>query len=100
LKTQLENVAEQIESLDQMRDFVNQQLCDQNDFERDAFPFSERTLFQGGKPCGKLFCLHGPRSVQLNAVWETASNTVIFYGSNGEKISKLALQTSFELTAD
>jgi hypothetical protein len=38
-----------------------------------------------------LFCLHGPRSVKLTAVWETISNTVLFYDSTGQRRQKLAV---------
>jgi hypothetical protein len=52
---------------------------------------SERILVRNGKPCGIYFCLHGPRSVRLTAIWETERNTILFYGATGEKLSKTQL---------
>lgn len=47
---------------------------------------TERILVRGGNPCGIFFCVHGPRSVKLTAIWETERNTILFYGSAGERI--------------
>jgi hypothetical protein len=56
-----------------------------------AFSMSERILVRSGKPCGIYFCLHGPRSVRLTAIWEIERNTILFYGATGEKLSKTQL---------
>ncbi len=81
----------QISDLSDLRQFVYQTLCDQNDFEPGAFEISERFLVRCGKPCGIFFCLHGPRSVKLTAIWETDRNTILFYGSTGERMHKTQL---------
>jgi hypothetical protein len=52
---------------------------------------SEQILVRGGTPCGIYFCLQGPRSLQLSAIWETDSNTILFYGSRGERFRKTQL---------
>ncbi len=52
---------------------------------------TERILLRAGEPCGIFFCLHGPRSVKLTAIWETKENTVLFYGSTGERLAKMKL---------
>ena len=36
-------------------------------------------------PCGMYFCVHGPRSVKLTAIWETDNNRVLFYDCAGER---------------
>ncbi|MEC9092778.1 MAG: hypothetical protein VX438_08750 [Planctomycetota bacterium] len=77
--------------LNELRRFVFTQLCDENDFELDAYQTSEQVLRRKGKPCGMLFCLHGPRSVKLTAVWETERNTVLFYHSTGERSKRIQL---------
>lgn len=78
--------------LDRLRQFVANTLCQQHDIEQDAFQVTERWLIQKGERCGIFFCLHGPRSVKLTAVWEARNNTVLFYGSTGERIKKAAFQ--------
>jgi len=81
----------QIGDLKDLRDFVQTQLCDQNELEVGAFHFTERILEKSGRPCGVFFCLHGPRSVKLIAIWETTSNTILFYGSTGERVGRIRL---------
>jgi hypothetical protein len=66
-------------------------LCQINDFEEGIFQVTERVLLKCGECCGILFCLHGPRSVRLTAVWETITNSINFYDSTGEKIQKTIL---------
>lgn len=87
----------EINNLVQLRQFVSRTLCHLNDFEEGIFQITERILVRYGKQCGILFCLHGPRSVRLTAIWETVTNSVIFYGSTGEKICRTALESQPEL---
>ena len=87
----MEQYGEAIQDLTDLRQFVYLALCEQNDFEPGAFKFSERILVRAGQPCGLFFCLHGPRSVKLTAIWETDQNHIIFYGSSGERKQKTRL---------
>jgi hypothetical protein len=80
-----------IESLDDLRDYVNETLCEFDQLECGAFRMTERVLSRGGKPCGLYFCLHGPRAVTFSAIWETENNTVLFYNSSGERFQKTQL---------
>ncbi len=81
----------QIQSLDDLRSYVNETLCDFDQLEPDAFRMTERVLVRAGKPCGLYFCLHGPRSVKFSAIWETERNRVLFYDSSGERFRKTQL---------
>ena len=81
----------ELDNLSQLRKFVSQTLCQRNDFEEGVFQVTERILTKCGKLCGVFFCLHGPRSVKLTAVWETENNSISFYGSTGEKFQKTLL---------
>jgi hypothetical protein len=65
-----------IHDLSDLRKFVHNTLCEQNQLEPGAFDVSERILVRGRRPCGIFFCLYGPRSVKLTAIWETDRNTV------------------------
>lgn len=80
-----------MQNLNQLREFVNEILCQHNQLEIGAFPMTERILVRAGRPCGIYFCLHGPRSVKFTAIWETERNTVLFYGSSGERFHKVQL---------
>ena len=81
-----------IQTLDELRDYVNTILCQHNQLEFGAFPLTERILVRCDQPCGIYFCLHGPRAVKFSAIWETQRNTVLFYGSTGERFFKVQLE--------
>ena len=82
-----------LEDIDSLRRYVHETLCQLNQLEVDYFPFTERVLLRGGRPCGMFFCLHGPRDVKFTAIWETDRNTVLFYTSTGERQVKTQLTT-------
>ena len=90
-----------IDDLSDLRHYVYQTLCEENDYELGAFELTQRFLVRGGAPCGIYFCLHGPRSVKLTAIWETDKNTILFYGSRGERLrrTQLVQAPSLELSA-
>ena len=77
---------ERLQNLESLRNYVNKVLCENDQFEIGAFRMTERILVRGNRPCGIFFCLHGPRSVKVTAIWETESNTILFYSSTGEAV--------------
>ena len=83
-----------IQDLRSLREYVEQTICDQNELEVGAFAMTERILLRGGRPCGIYFCLHGPRSVKFTAIWETDRNTILFYGSTGQRQRRTQLNRS------
>ena len=87
-------------TLNELRDYVHRELCLKNDFEPGAFEITERYLQRGGQPCGIYFCLHGPRSVKITAIWETRRNTVLYYDSAGGRIGKTRLAYAPPLTRE
>ena len=66
-------------------------LCELGHLEPHQFPMTQREVIRGGKRCGIYFCVHGPRSVKVTAIWETDRNTILFYGSTGERYQKTRL---------
>ncbi len=58
------------------------------------FNSRNEVLEKQGDPCGIYFCLHGPRSVKLIAIWETSSNSILFYGSTGERVQRIRLASA------
>src|SRR5437868_15104822 len=81
----------QIDNLAELRTYIHETICQQNELQVGAFDITERILVRGRKACGIFFCLHGPRSVKLTAIWETDRNTVLFYSSSGERVLKTQL---------
>ena len=78
-------------SINDLRTFVNETICCQEQLEIGAFQMTERILTRLGHPCGIYFCIHGPRQVKFSAIWETDNNTVLFYGASGERTLKTQL---------
>ena len=87
----------QIHNLNDLRNYVHYILCEQNELARDSFEITERILVRGKKACGIYFCLHGPRSVKLTAIWETERNTILFYGSSGTRTATTQLEAGLRL---
>ena len=71
------------QGLDDVRQFVQRAICEQNDLEASAAPMTEQTLVRGGKSSGVLFCVKGPRNVTFTAIWDREKNAVVFYDSAG-----------------
>jgi len=82
---------QEIRTLDDLREYVNETFCEHYQLQLDAFRTTERILRRGSKPCGIYFCLHGPRAVKFAAIWETDRNQVLFYSPTGERILKAQL---------
>ncbi len=85
---------DRIRSLEELRDYVNETLCNRYELQTNAFRLTQRILRRSGKPCGIYFCLHGPRAVKFTAIWETDHNRILFYSSTGERFQKTQLAGS------
>lgn len=68
---------------EQFCEHVEKNLCRLGQLEPGQFPLTQRAVSRGGKSCGIYFCLHGPRSVKLTAVYDQTSQTTIYYGVDG-----------------
>ncbi len=87
----------EVNNLLELRKYVHERICDHSQLQAGAFQMTERILVRSGAPCGIFFCLHGPRSVKLTAIWETEKNTILFYGSAGERLHRTQLTVAPEL---
>jgi hypothetical protein len=85
---------QQIETVSELREYVNATICEHCQLKIGVFQMTERLLVRSGKPCGMYFCVHGPRATKFVAIWETDRNQVLFYGSRGERFLKIQLQES------
>jgi hypothetical protein len=85
---------ERLQNLENLRQYVSKILCCYDQLELGAFRLTERLLTRGGKPCGMFFCLHGPRSLKVTAIWETENNTILFYDSTGQRFHRTQLTRS------
>ena len=86
-----------LDDLNAIRCYVNATLSARDNLQVGCFPLTERVLVRGDRPCGVYFCLHGPRSLRLAAIWETDSNAILFYSGRGERFHKTQLEAVPEL---
>ncbi|QDU58115.1 hypothetical protein [Aeoliella mucimassa] len=80
-----------LEDQQAVHDHVNENLCELENLELHHFPLSERALCRDGEACAVMYVLHGPRQLQVTAVWELASGTIWYYNSVGERCRKTQL---------
>lgn len=76
---------EQQFDLESVRQFVMAQLCERNGLVVDAFPITQRVLYRQSVECGIFYCLHGPRSIRLTAVFDTETRRILLYDSRGQR---------------
>jgi len=86
------------QGLNEIRQFVQRAICEQNDLEAAAAPMTEQRLVRGGKYCGMLFCVKGPRSVTFTAIWDPANNAVVFYDSAGKSRQRTKLTSMSKMS--
>ena len=81
-----------IATIEELKDYVYLSLCADNDLLSDAFPMSFAPLTRrNGELRGMIFCVHGPRAVEFDALWEKDENRVFFYGPTGERYRETKL---------
>lgn len=91
--------AQQFETLEQLAQFVADTLGRLENLKSELFELTQEMIFRREKPCGILFCLHGPRAVKLTAIWETDLNRVLFYGSCGRRVQSTVLERAPSIDA-
>lgn len=89
--------AQRIDTLDNLRKFVSQTICDHEQLEVDAYVMTEMVLTRSGTPCGRYYCLHGPRATKYSAIWVSERNMILFYDSTGERFLTAALDEDHHL---
>jgi hypothetical protein len=83
-----------IATLADLRQYIHAQLCAKENLLEDQFVTRDEILQLRGRPCGRQFQLHGPRSIRLGAVWSSDQNLVYFYDTQGERYLKVRLSAS------
>jgi hypothetical protein len=81
-----------IQNIEQLREYVQQTLCERHALEPTQFPMVESILTRAGQPCGLYFCQHGPRLTKAHAVWAGERSVVAFYDDSGNRFHKVQLR--------
>jgi hypothetical protein len=91
--------SQRLPTLEDIRNYVADTLSQLETLEPSQHQLSQQVLHRSGAPCGIEFCLHGPRSVRLTAIWETDRNTILFYSSRGERVLRTRLLAAPDVDA-
>ena len=86
-----------IQKIEDIRQYVTQTLSKIELLRPESSHLTTRLLTRNNQPCGIYFCLHGPRAVRLSAIWETDANTILFYGTRGQRVQRTRLLEAPEL---
>ncbi|MGE3805868.1 MAG: hypothetical protein AB7K24_14430 [Gemmataceae bacterium] len=76
-------------TLEDLRRFVRQTLCDHDKLDLEESPFFEGQITRSGQPCGLFYQVHGPRLLKLYAVWAADENRILFYDATGVRFSEV-----------
>ena len=88
---------ESIQSLEELRRYVQQTLCERHALDPEQFPLDESLLTREGRPFGLYFCQHGPRLMKSHAVWDSQHAVLAFYDSSGTRFHKVYLRKGPDL---
>jgi hypothetical protein len=80
-----------VRTLDELRRYIHESLCAKENLVPNEFAISEVRLIRDGQMCGMQFCLRGPRSVRLAAIWAADRNAVYLYDAKGQRYAKVVL---------
>jgi hypothetical protein len=80
-----------IQTIDELRRFVQQTLCEKHVLDPKQFPMEEAILTRAGRPCGLYFCQNGPRLLRAHAVWDGLRDVVAFYDASGARFNTVWL---------
>lgn len=90
--TTMHATVDDVQSLDDLRRFVHKILCEKENLLSDQFKTTELRLTRQNEICGLQFCLRGPRSVRLAAIWAAEQNAIYLFDAKGNRYSKLQLK--------
>jgi hypothetical protein len=82
---------DEVQTFDELRHFIHETLCAKESLVANEFAMTEIRLTQGGQLCGLQFCVRGPRSVRLAAIWAADRNMIYLYDAKGQRYSKIPL---------
>ena len=81
-------------AVEELAAFVHQVLCDKDALDPEQTPLFRTPLKKGGRACGVVFHVEGPRLLRTSAVWSAETYRVIFYDSTGTRFRTVELSES------
>ncbi len=78
-------------TLESLHDHVRQTLCEHDRLDPLTTPFFAAEIRRGGRLCGYLFHIEGPRQMKNSALWTEEEQRVFFYDSVGTRFLEIRL---------
>src|SRR5436189_762293 len=87
-------------AVDELAAFVHTVLCEKDALDPAQTPLFRTPLKKGGRACGVVFHVEGPRLLRTSAVWSADADRIIFYDSTGTRFREVKLSESPLLNAE
>jgi hypothetical protein len=81
-------------AIEELAGFVHSVLCDKDALDPAQAPLFRTPLRRGGRACGMIFHVEGPRLLRTSAVWSVEDARIIFYDSSGLRFQEVQLSES------
>jgi hypothetical protein len=78
-------------TLEKLRAYVLETLCSRDNLDPNATPFFQGLVVRGGKPCGLMLQIQGPRQLKTHALWLGQEDRILFYDSTGARVAETRL---------
>ncbi|MBN9519929.1 hypothetical protein J0H58_15615 [bacterium] len=83
--------------VEELAAYVHQALCEQDALDPTQTPLFRTPLKRGGRVCGVIFHVEGPRLLRTSAVWSADDDRILFYDSTGTRAREVRLSEAPEL---
>jgi hypothetical protein len=84
-------------AVEELAAFVHQTLCEQDALDPAQTPLFRTPLKRGGRACGVVFHVEGPRLLRTSAVWSADDDRILFYDSTGTRSREVRLSEAPDL---
>jgi hypothetical protein len=84
-------------AVEELAGFVHAVLCDKDALDPIQAPLFRTPLKRGGRDCGLIFHVEGPRLLRTSAVWSADDSRIIFYDSSGLRFREVEVSEGTSL---
>ena len=81
-------------AVEDLAGYIHEVLCDKDALDPAQAPLFRTPLRRGGRVCGVVFHVEGPRLLRTSAVWSSDDARIIFYDSSGLRFREVELSES------
>ena len=85
-------------AVEDLAGYIHEVLCAKDALDQTQAPLFRTPLRRGGRVCGVVFHVEGPRLLRTSAVWSCDDARIIFYDSSGLRFREVALSENPEPT--